>query len=160
MLVTHEHSDHVAGLRVFAKRFGVPVYGSQGTLEALRQSLAGITCGLWSRAWSWGDAGVVLPPEPRQRPAHRVPAAHRGRQGLRPGHGHGDLLQETLEGLWGADLAVVESNHDKEMLRLGGYPLPLKRRILSERGHLSNEDCAGLLPRLLGRAPGGFCWPT
>ena len=62
----------------------------------------------------------------------------------------GTLLEETLEGLWGADLAVVESNHDKEMLRLGGYPLPLKRRILSERGHLSNEDCAGLLPRLLG----------
>src|SRR5699024_3012629 len=43
VLVTHEHSDHVAGLRVFAKKFGVPVYGSQGTLEALRQSLAGLT---------------------------------------------------------------------------------------------------------------------
>ena len=53
VLVTHEHSDHVAGLRVFAKKFGLPVYGSQGTLEVLRQS-RGLPCGLWNRAWSLG----------------------------------------------------------------------------------------------------------
>ena len=151
VLVTHEHSDHVAGLRVFAKKFGVPVYGSQGTLEALRQSLAGLTLRPVEQGMELGGMQVWSFPLSHDS---AQPTGYR----LRTGDGRvfalatdtGTLLEETLEGLWGADLALVESNHDKEMLRLGGYPLPLKRRILSERGHLSNEDCAGLLPRLLG----------
>ena len=48
----------------------------------------------------------------------------------------------------GADIALIEANHDLQMLRDGPYPFPLKRRILSDHGHLSNDDCA-LLARYL-----------
>ena len=56
----------------------------------------------------------------------------------------------------GADFVVVESNHDVEMLQSGPYPYPLKRRILSAKGHLSNETCADLLPHLAGKGTTRF----
>ena len=60
----------------------------------------------------------------------------------------GRVTPEIEENLLGADLAVVESNHDVGMLRTGPYPYTLKRRILSDYGHLSNTACAELLPTL------------
>ena len=66
----------------------------------------------------------------------------------------GHVSQEVVDGLLGADIALIESNHDLEMLRNGGYPFYLKRRILSARGHLSNADCA-LLARQLAESGTG-----
>ncbi len=60
----------------------------------------------------------------------------------------GHVSEEVLGGLLGADTALIEANHDEEMLRYGPYPVYLKRRILSDRGHLSNVDCASLADRL------------
>lgn len=60
----------------------------------------------------------------------------------------GHVTDEVFAGLLGADAALIESNHDLGMLLDGPYPPRLKRRILSERGHLSNADCAVLARRL------------
>ena len=60
----------------------------------------------------------------------------------------GHVTAEVEAGLLGADAALIEANHDLKMLADGPYPFPLKRRILSERGHLSNADCAVLARRL------------
>ena len=60
----------------------------------------------------------------------------------------GHITPEVEENLHGTDLAVIESNHDIGMLRTGPYPYSLKRRILSDFGHLSNTACADLLPEL------------
>lgn len=60
----------------------------------------------------------------------------------------GHVTDEILEGLRGVDAAVIEANHDLEMLKNGPYPYPLKRRILSDNGHLSNDSC-GLLAKEL-----------
>ena len=56
----------------------------------------------------------------------------------------GHVTEEVLNALSGADAVLIESNHDEEMLRYGPYPVYLKRRILSDRGHLSNACCAEL----------------
>lgn len=61
----------------------------------------------------------------------------------------GCLSEEVKEALRGCDAVVLESNHDVELLRSGPYPYHLKRRILSDQGHLSNEICAAFLPELL-----------
>ena len=66
----------------------------------------------------------------------------------------GCVTEEVRTGLLGADLALIESNHDLQMLKDGPYPFPLKRRILSEHGHLSNADCAALA-RLLAESGTG-----
>ena len=59
------------------------------------------------------------------------------------------MTDEVLGGLLGADTVLIESNHDLAMLSDGPYPVSLKRRILSDHGHLSNADCAALAERLV-----------
>ena len=60
----------------------------------------------------------------------------------------GCVTPELVSALAGAETVLIEANHDPDMLRAGPYPWYLKRRILSERGHLSNDDCAALACRL------------
>ena len=60
----------------------------------------------------------------------------------------GHVTEDVFSALSGADTVLIESNHDEEMLRYGPYPVWLKRRILSDRGHLSNKDCAVLARHL------------
>jgi phosphoribosyl 1,2-cyclic phosphodiesterase len=66
----------------------------------------------------------------------------------------GCVTDEVRENLLGADAALIEANHDEDMLRYGRYPVFLKRRILSEHGHLSNENCAQLARELAGSGTG------
>ena len=61
----------------------------------------------------------------------------------------GHLTAEIGRCILGCDAVVLESNHDIDMLKNGAYPLPLKKRILGEYGHLSNRSCAAALPRLV-----------
>lgn len=149
ILVTHEHSDHVSGLRVFAKKYNLPVFASQGTLAEITPTLEGVEVHLIDSELQIADMTV--------QPFH---TSHDSAEALgfriRTDDGRafalatdtGYLSEDVKEKLLGADMVVIESNHDPEMLRSGPYPYPLKQRILSDRGHLSNEACAAFLPEL------------
>lgn len=151
VLVTHEHSDHISGLRVFCKRYNLPVYGSLGTLRAIGEQLGGV------EARPIGEEPISLAGmEVRTFPVSHdcvQPVGYR----VRTSDGRnfclatdlGYLSEEVKTALKGCDMVVIESNHDVEMLRGGPYPYPLKRRILSDQGHLSNAVCAAFLPELL-----------
>lgn len=150
ILVTHEHSDHISGLRVFAKRYGLPVYGSEGTIRAISGSLEGVE--LIDIKSGAEISGMEVRPFPishdcLQPTGYRVHTSDGRDFCLATDLGY--LSLEVKENLLGCDLVVLESNHDIEMLRNGPYPYHLKRRILSDRGHLSNAACAGFLPELL-----------
>ena len=150
VFVTHEHTDHVKGLRVFASRHHLPVYSSAGTLEELELldclspkytadeiGEAGMEC-----------AGMFIRPfhtshDSAESVGFRI-ETHDGRT-LAISTDLGCLSDEVRRELSGADMVVLESNHDVGMLQSGPYPYPLKRRILSKTGHLSNTDCAGEL---------------
>ena len=152
ILITHEHSDHVSGLRVFASRYNIPVFASAGTLGALRSMR--ILDGSFP-AYTLEDA---LELGGMQITAFRTPhdCAESCGYRIRTADGKtvtvatdlGYITPEIEENLLGADLAVLESNHDIGMLRTGPYPYALKRRILSDCGHLSNVACAEMLPTL------------
>ena len=150
ILLTHEHSDHINGLRVFAKRYGLPVYGSAGTIRALGGLLEGVE--LIDIGAGAEIAGMDILPFPTSHDCLQ-PTGYR----IHTGDGRdfcfatdlGYLSDEVRENLLGCDMVVLESNHDIEMLRNGPYPYHLKRRILSDRGHLSNAACAGFQPELL-----------
>ncbi len=149
ILITHEHSDHIAGVRVFAKKYGIPVFASQGTLLAMQSSLEGVES--WVLEDSFHLAGMEITPfstphDSAQSLGFRI-RTEDGRE-FALATDLGVVTDCVKEHLMGAEFVVVESNHDKEMLRNGGYPAYLKRRILSGRGHLSNGDCAGFLPEL------------
>lgn len=149
IFLTHEHSDHVSGLRVFSKKYGIPVFGSEGTLRALEGTLEGAKTYVAQRETQFAD--LVISPFSTSHDCAQ-PVGYR----IRTGDGRifsfctdlGVLSEEVKENLLGADFVVLESNHDIGMLQNGPYPYSLKRRILSPRGHLSNADCAAFLPQL------------
>lgn len=150
IFVTHEHTDHVSGLRVFAKKYGVPVFCTPGTLGALGTAAAEFEARPLLEETEIGGMKVTHFPvshDCAEPVGYRVRTADGRVVALATDTGF--LSEEIKEGLRGADLVILESNHDVEMLRFGPYPYPLKQRVLSDRGHLSNAACAEFLPELL-----------
>ncbi len=154
IFLTHEHHDHIAGVRVFASRFGIPVFGSQGTMCALDEQ------GLLTDKY---DAYILDLPTLQVgefeissfATSHDTPESLGYRVNLPDGNTVGvctDLgfvSHGVREGLLGCNAVVLESNHDLNMLKTGPYPTYLKERVMSRRGHLSNDDCAAELAGLV-----------
>lgn len=154
VMVTHEHTDHVAGLRVLCKRYGWPVLASEGTLDALAQNdrvaedqrLYAVSAG---RPITIGDLRIIpfeTPHDSRASLGFRFDAEDRS---LGVATDMGYMMPDVMNVLRGCQLLHIESNHDPVMLHNGPYPYPLKMRILSDRGHLSNDACAAVLPELV-----------
>lgn len=156
ILVTHEHSDHIKGLGVLARKYGVPIYSTEGTIQSMlgQQMLGKVDAGLFhaicpDENFCIGDLEI--------QPFHvshdaADPVAYRFRQGEKSvavatdlGY-YDDYIVEHLRDL---DAVLIESNHDINMLQVGSYPYYLKQRILGRRGHLSNENAGRLLGEIL-----------
>jgi len=150
VLVTHEHTDHVSGLRVFAKKYGVPVFCTPGTLAALGTAAVEFEVLPLPDELTVAGMGITHFPvshDCAQPVGYRIHTADDRVIALATDTGN--LTDGIKEGLRGADMVILESNHDVDMLRFGPYPYPLKQRVLSDRGHLSNAVCAAFLPELL-----------
>jgi phosphoribosyl 1,2-cyclic phosphodiesterase len=154
ILLTHEHGDHVAGAATFAASFGTPIYCTRGTAAAAGLTAGGLTPVIVRDGGTFAIAGMqVLPfavPHDAAETVGFVIEAGGARAGYVTDLGHDP---ETVRApLRGADLLVVESNHDVEMLRAGPYPEHVKARVLGRHGHLDNETSAGILADVAGRA--------
>ncbi len=154
ILVTHEHSDHVQGVGVWARRYKIPIMASEGTWSAMAKSVGNIP----------GELQVVLKPGKGYRLDDlRIEAFHTYHDARDPfGYSFecgdrkltimtdtGTVSSEMEAHLKRSQFAVVESNHDIDMLMNGSYPWPLKKRVRSNLGHLSNQDCGLLLRRVM-----------
>jgi len=151
--ITHEHSDHVAGLRVLTKKYGWTVYASEGTLSALLKEGQISTCSdivpLHTAAVTIGDMQVTpfhTPHDAKESMGFCVEMPDERKIGIATDMGV--MRQEVERILSTCDLVHIESNHDIGMLRAGPYPLYLQQRILSDRGHLSNVMCAATVASL------------
>lgn len=156
IFVTHEHNDHVSGLKVFASRYGMRVYAYEGTLLALEKK--GILNGKFPCEVISG-AGIHI------ESMHIVP--FKTPHDCCEGAGYvinlsggvkvavctdlGYISTEVKTAVSGCNVLVIESNHDVDMLKNCPYPYYLKKRILSEKGHLSNNACAAILPYLVNK---------
>ncbi len=153
ILVTHEHSDHVAGVGVLSRRFDLPIYATAGCWAHMRHTLGeikprNIRVIVPDQAFFMEEL-CILPfatPHDAAEPVGFVFEQNGHKLALMTDIGH--VSSHMLESIAGADLLLLESNHDVEMLRAGGYPYPLKMRILSANGHLSNEDAGLVLVKL------------
>lgn len=149
ILLTHEHGDHVRGLRVFLKQHPVPVYATGGTLHMVRES--GVTHDAWrvfdsGRVFAIG--GVEVEPFAIQHDATDPVGfviRHQGRAlGLLSDAGH--VTRSVVAKLGGLHALFVEANYDEAMLEADTKrPWPIKQRISSRHGHLSNAQVLELL---------------
>ena len=156
IFITHEHSDHIAGLGVLTRKYEIPIYATKGTIEAIRNTAAAgrIPEELFHEVRP--DEKVIIKDmicNP-MRISHDAadPVAYRishGRKKAAVVTDLGNYNDYTVESLRGMDVLLLEANHDINMLQVGPYPYYLKQRILSDRGHLSNERAGQLLCRLL-----------
>jgi len=155
ILITHEHSDHVYGLAVLAKKLKIPVFmtgathtawarsqrDEQGCIPAMR-SLERFQAGC---RFQIGDIDVM----PFTIPHDAVdPVGFTFRaEGVKVGFATdlGRMLENVKDNLRGCDVLVIESNHDVERLRIGPYPWSVKQRVGSPTGHLSNRKLAEFL---------------
>ena len=151
VLITHEHSDHISGLKMLIKHCAPPIYAPRTVANRLRGCLPEAEGLLHvipvNEAFTIGSLTVTAfhtPHDTDESVGYRVEGE--GIFALATDMGH--VTEEVFSALSGADTVLIESNHDEEMLRYGPYPVYLKRRILSDRGHLSNACCAQLSRKL------------
>jgi phosphoribosyl 1,2-cyclic phosphodiesterase len=155
ILLTHEHVDHVRGARVLARRLGVPVMGTAGTLRAAASALADVpelvTVGRRDQLQIAGmRIGSFATVHDASEPCGYVFEARLGnRVGVATDTGM--VTPEITEARSGCHALGLESNHDMRMLEAGPYPPFLKRRIAGDRGHLSNSAAASALGSLRWR---------
>ena len=152
ILITHEHSDHVCGLLVLARKLKIPVFMTAATHHAWskplrdatgeRPELAKLEFFSSGRSFQIGDIGVTPFTIPHDA-ADPVGFTFRV-EGVKIGVATdlGCILENVKDSLRGCDLLVIESNHDREMLKTGPYPWSVKQRVMSPDGHLSNEKLA------------------
>lgn len=153
ILVTHEHNDHIAGVGVLSRRFHLPVYANYGTHEAAENKIGKLFA---LREFSTGDRFVfddleIHPFAVSHDTADPVGFIIKGGEysvGYCTDTGRATKLMEHLLGQCHG--LILEANHDPQMLRDGPYPLPLKQRVRSSRGHLANGDAASFLCGLTG----------
>lgn len=159
ILITHDHNDHVKGLRVLAKRLRAPVCSTAETLEGILDTV-GLEPGteMLELSSRMELAGMEITPfDTPHDVAHSV--GFRIRSGERTiGYATdlGTVTDEIWRGLMGADLVLIESNYEPRLLEISSYPYYLRRRIASDRGHLSNPDCAETVRRLAATGTARF----
>ena len=156
VLITHEHIDHIGGLGVISRRYGLPIYATEKTKQAILNTRAvgkideSLFRTITPDETFWAGELEVEP----IRISHDAadPVAYIVKNGGKSAGVITDLgtYDDYIVGkLKGLNLLLLEANHDIHMLQMGSYPYPLKQRILGERGHLSNECSGQLLSEVL-----------
>lgn len=153
ILVSHEHTDHIKGVGILSRRWDLPVYATEKTWLAMESKPGIANIALKNRrVFSAGEGfyirGIAVTP-------FSIPHDAADPVGFCVEHGGHKLCIATdlghvapgwMRAAEGADLLLLESNHDPDLLRMTQrYTASLKARILGARGHLSNEDCAKAL---------------
>lgn len=152
MLITHEHTDHITGAGVISRRFDIPIYASAEThlnMNIGNISDKNIKTVEKNSDFTIGDIDI-----------HSFPICHDAKNPLGytflcEGEKYciatdtGHITEEMFSEISGGDYVMLEANHDVDMLMYGEYPYSLKKRILGDYGHLSNDAAAQWAMKLI-----------
>ena len=155
IFITHSHSDHLAGLRVFLGKYNVPVYATAETIAEIRRTVSLpedavlYEIEVQKPVYAAEIAAVAFPT------MHDAPGSCGYRFIMPDGQtcavctDLGCVTPEVEKGVQGADLVLLEANYDPGMLRTGPYPDYLQKRIRGSYGHLANGDSAAFAEKLI-----------
>lgn len=154
LFVTHEHSDHIKGLGAFARKYELPIYANEATWGAMERHVGSIEAEKrviieTGEALDFGPMRVQSYPisHDAAEPVGYCFEEHGEKLSLATDLGY--VSEKVKRHIIDSDVLVLESNHDTEMLRMGRYPWNIKRRILSDIGHLSNVAAGEALIELM-----------
>lgn len=156
ILITHEHSDHIQGLGVFSRKYQIPVYATKGTIQRIEayKGLGKMPEGLLhsvniDETFELGCLSIrpfAISHDAMEPSGFRVEEADKT---VAVATDLGVYDRYIVENLKDVNALVLEANHDIHMLEVGPYPYPLKRRVMGDQGHLSNELSGRLLCDIL-----------
>lgn len=155
ILVTHEHSDHIKGLGIMARKYNLPIYANEKTWKAMEGSIGKISLdqkfhfGMEEvKTFSDMDIESFGVSHDAAEPMFYTFRHDNKKVALVTDLGYvSERIKKTIEE---ADAYIFEANHDVGMLRMGRYPWNVKRRILGDSGHVSNEDSGLALYDIIG----------
>ncbi|GAB6099600.1 MBL fold metallo-hydrolase [Halanaerocella petrolearia] len=147
--MTHEHSDHISGAGVVARRCKVPIYATEGTWQVGEEKLGKLNSRQKKLVVREGFTIGKLQIKPftishdAQEPVGYTVTYQDNKVAIATDMGV--VTDEVRAEINDANLVVLEANHDLEMLKIGPYPWSLKKRVMGQEGHLSNDDAADLV---------------
>lgn len=151
ILVTHEHTDHIKGIFSFAKKFDTPIYLSEYIADSITERGESVGLNIMEideTGFSFSGFDIEpfrVPHDALYTVGYRI---SKGKESVGVATDIGVMTDNILKNLSQCNLVMLESNHDKDMLMGGRYPYVLKMRIKSNKGHLSNDECADTLLKL------------
>ena len=153
IFITHEHSDHIKGVGILSRKYDIPIYEYDKTWSAMEKSLGKIkehNIKIMDRRSTVdiGDLSIksfVIPHDAISPVGYTISNKEKK---VSIATDFGVFTEEIFDNIKESQAILLECNHDVNMLKYGPYPYNLKRRILSEVGHLSNDDCGAALVNL------------
>ncbi|KXZ40727.1 Phosphoribosyl 1,2-cyclic phosphodiesterase [Alkalithermobacter thermoalcaliphilus JW-YL-7 = DSM 7308] len=145
ILISHEHTDHIKGAGILSRRYDIPIYANQKTFDAMKEKIGCIhekNIKIFQTDKKFEIDDIQITPFSIHHDA-KDPVAFTfdtGNTKISIATDLGYVCENIKKNVCSSKLVVLESNHDVEMVKMGPYPYSLKKRVLSKKGHLSNED--------------------
>ncbi|KOA19033.1 putative metallo-hydrolase YycJ [Clostridium homopropionicum DSM 5847] len=152
IFITHEHIDHVKGVGVLSRRYGIPIFANKLTWKGMEKTIGKIkeeNIKIIEDTVDIKDMNIKSYRIPHDAADPMGYSVYDGKTKVSIATDLGFFSEEVDKGIRNSDIVLLESNHDVEMLKFGPYPYNLKRRILSNVGHLSNYDCGKAIVNML-----------
>ncbi|MCB2290369.1 MBL fold metallo-hydrolase [Clostridium sp. CS001] len=153
IFITHEHSDHIKGAGIISRKYDTPIYANENTWRAMEGKIGKIKESnikiIEDNYVDIKDMHIVNYNISHDAAAPVGFALYSGKKKVCIATDLGYFSEEVENMIKDADVILLESNHDVEMVKFGPYPYPLKRRILSDVGHLSNEACGKAIVKIM-----------
>ena len=161
IIISHEHRDHVSGAGVLSRKYDIPIYANRGTWEGMMPIISKVdknNIKIFRTDKTFRIGNFIIHPYSISHDANDPVGFSIENQGVKISitTDLGCINQVILEKVKGSNLVVLESNHDVDMLKVGKYPYFLKRRILSDEGHLSNEAAGDAILQLIKQNVNSF----
>jgi len=154
ILVSHEHSDHIKGLGILARKYDLPIYANELTWKAMEKNIGNIAADQKfhfkaNSVMTFGDIDVESFSVSHDAVDPMFFNFHNDGKKVSLVTDLGYVSEKIKKTVEGANAYIFEANHDVGMLQMGRYPWNVKRRILGDSGHVSNEDCGLALSEII-----------